>query len=78
MAKTVRLDDVCDLAWIARVTGINPRTLSVWANRRGKIPRLDTPRLGYGGLYSWRVVRPLLVEQAQGLETCVDPAEWPE
>ena len=67
--------DIADLSYLVEATGLNRSTLSQWV-RRGKLPILDTGRVNYGVLFSWREVRPILAGLAPGLtERGVD--EWP-
>lgn len=69
--------DLVDIPRIAEWTGINSKTLSQWANDRGKLPAVSD-RARNGKRFHWPTVRPLLAVASEGHEGRVPPSEWPK
>ncbi len=74
----------CNLPYIAEVTGISAKTLSSWANNRGKLSALDRPRVRRVKLFNWVEVRPVLVAEVMRAKASGEDLEhfpvrvWPK
>lgn len=72
---TVDPSDLCDMTYISRATGISGSTLRVWASRDRLITPVELPRIGWGALYRWSEVRPVLAARVKNPSIPVE--DWP-